>query len=47
LVEYNPKVFQVANRFAVEPLTLNNARYQVPQTAGLGVTLRPFDPATP
>ncbi len=43
LVEYNPKVFQVANRFAVQPLALNDAHYQVPQTPGLGVALRPID----
>jgi galactonate dehydratase len=44
LVEYNPKVFRVANRFAEQPLALKNARYKVPQTPGLGVDPRPPGP---
>ena len=37
LVEYNPKVFSVANQYLEEPLGLREARYVVPQGPGLGV----------
>lgn len=39
LVEYNPKVFTVANEYLEQPLALRAARYVVPQSPGLGVTV--------
>jgi len=39
LVEYNPKVFVVANEYLEEPLGLREARYVVPQAPGLGISL--------
>lgn len=39
LVEYNPKVFTVANEYLAEPLALRDARYVVPQSPGLGVAV--------
>jgi len=39
LVEYNPKVFTVANEYLEEPLVLHAARYVVTQAPGLGVTV--------
>ena len=39
LCEYNPQVFEAGNRFLLEPLKIQGREYQVPQTAGLGVSL--------
>lgn len=39
LVEYNPAVFSVANRFLAEPLELAGSRYEVPQSPGLGIEI--------
>jgi galactonate dehydratase len=40
LLEYNPNVFEVANRFLTEPLEFNRARYSVPRRPGLGCDLK-------
>jgi galactonate dehydratase len=37
LAEYNPLVFEIANRFLAEPLSLDGEAYRVPAAAGLGV----------
>jgi galactonate dehydratase len=39
LAEYNPSVFQMANRFLTEPLALDGAAYQIPTGPGLDVTI--------
>jgi D-galactarolactone cycloisomerase len=36
LLEYNPSVFEVANRYLVEPLECGQGRYVVPDRPGLG-----------
>jgi D-galactarolactone cycloisomerase len=36
LLEFNPNVFDIANRHLREPLLLCRGKYQTPQTAGLG-----------
>ncbi|HTM48182.1 MAG TPA: mandelate racemase/muconate lactonizing enzyme family protein [Bryobacteraceae bacterium] len=40
LLEYNPNVFEVANRFLTEPLDFDRARYSVPRRPGLGCDLK-------
>ncbi|MCU1258443.1 MAG: mandelate racemase/muconate lactonizing enzyme family protein [Bryobacterales bacterium] len=40
LLEYNPNVFEIANRHLLEPLALVDGRYQVPQTPGLGARVQ-------
>jgi len=40
LLEYNPGVFAVANRFLAEPLGLDGACYVVPRAPGLGIEVR-------
>jgi D-galactarolactone cycloisomerase len=40
LLEYNPNVFEIANRYLREPLQFSNGCYQVPQTPGLGCDVR-------
>lgn len=39
MVEYNPSVFSVANRFLAEPLALIGHHYQVPRSPGLGIEI--------
>jgi galactonate dehydratase len=39
LLEYNPSVLDMANRFLREPLVIRDACYAVPQTPGLGVEI--------
>jgi D-galactarolactone cycloisomerase len=39
LLEYNPNVFEVANRYLAEPLECRAGRYTVPQRPGLGCDL--------
>ena len=39
LVEYNPRVLEIANRFLVNPIRIENAHYVVPEESGLGVEL--------
>src|SRR5262249_35390481 len=39
LLEYNPNVLEMANRFLAEPLACRNGRYSVPQRPGLGCDL--------
>jgi D-galactarolactone cycloisomerase len=39
LLEYNPNVFEIANRFLVEPLRIRGAEYVVPESPGLGVEM--------
>jgi galactonate dehydratase len=39
LLEYNPNVLEMANRFLVEPLECRGGRYSVPQRPGLGCDL--------
>lgn len=41
LVEYNPNVLDVANRFLLEPLRLESGCYAVPSKPGLGIDLDP------
>ena len=36
LLEFNPNVFEIANRFLVDPLVMRSAAYLVPQAHGLG-----------
>lgn len=36
LLEFNPNVFEIANRHLLEPLAIAEGRYRVPQTPGLG-----------
>ena len=40
LLEYNPNVLQVANRYLAEPLEMTGATYSVPQRPGLGCIVR-------
>ena len=40
LLEFNPNVLRVANRYLAEALTVDGPAYQVPQKPGLGITLR-------
>jgi len=40
LVEYNPQVFAVANRFLERPLGLDGTSYTVPEEPGLGVSVQ-------
>jgi D-galactarolactone cycloisomerase len=40
LLEYNPKVLEVANRFLVEPLVVKDACYDVSERPGLGIEMR-------
>lgn len=40
LLEYNPAVLEMANRFLERPLVCSSARYQVPDAPGLGIDLR-------
>jgi len=42
MLEYNPSVLNVANRYLREPLVLEHARYLVPQKPGLGIDLHDF-----
>ena len=37
LVEFNPKVLEMANRLLAEPITVRGAAYKLPQGPGLGV----------
>jgi len=39
LLEYNPSVLEMANRFLREPLVIRDAVYAVPQTPGLGIEI--------
>lgn len=39
LLEYNPRVFEIANRFLREPLRMDGANYVVPEGAGLGIEM--------
>lgn len=39
LVEYNPQVLAVANRFLREPIAMEHAAYRIPDAPGLGVEL--------
>jgi galactonate dehydratase len=39
LIEYNPQVFEIANRFLAGPLSLDGAAYRVPAGPGLGVEI--------
>jgi galactonate dehydratase len=39
LLEYNPTVLEMANRFLKEPLIVRDACYAVPQTPGLGIEI--------
>ena len=39
LLEYNPSVLDMANRFLREPLVIRDAGYAVPQTPGLGIEI--------
>jgi galactonate dehydratase len=39
MLEYNPNVFEIANRHLSIPLTLEEGHYIVPDRPGLGVTL--------
>jgi D-galactarolactone cycloisomerase len=43
LLEYNPSVFEMANRFLAQPLECNAGRYSVPQRPGLGCDLIHYD----
>ncbi|MCZ6770599.1 MAG: mandelate racemase/muconate lactonizing enzyme family protein [Proteobacteria bacterium] len=43
LVEYNPRVLEVANHFLQEPLSLDGAAYQLPERPGLGIRLLESD----
>jgi D-galactarolactone cycloisomerase len=40
LLEYNPSVFELANRYLTEPLECRQGRYLVPQSPGLGCEVR-------
>ena len=40
LLEFNPNVLSVANRFLAEPLVCSGGRYRVPSGPGLGVDVR-------
>lgn len=40
LVEYNPRVLEIANRFLVTPIRIEDAHYIVPEEPGLGVELK-------
>jgi galactonate dehydratase len=40
ICEYNPTVFDVSNRYLVEPLVQKEACYSVPETPGLGIDIR-------
>jgi galactonate dehydratase len=40
LLEYNPAVLEMANRFLAEPLSLEGARWRVPDGPGLGIEIR-------
>jgi D-galactarolactone cycloisomerase len=40
LLEYNPKVLEVANRFLVEPLIMKDACYHLSERPGLGIEMR-------
>jgi len=40
MLEYNPSVLTMANRFLEEPIRMDGASYIVPASTGLGVTLR-------
>jgi galactonate dehydratase len=40
LCEYNPTVFETANRYVTEPLELCGPAYRVPDAPGLGIELR-------
>lgn len=37
LVEFNPKVLEMANRLLAEPITVRGAAYELPRGPGLGV----------
>jgi len=43
LLEYNPSVLEMANRFLAEPLECRNGRYSVPYRPGLGGDLIDYD----
>jgi galactonate dehydratase len=40
LIEYNPQVFAVANRFLEQPLGLEGTSYTIPEEPGLGISVR-------
>lgn len=40
LLEFNPAVLTVANRFLESPLELDGAHWQVPQDPGLGIQMK-------
>ena len=40
LLEFNPAVFEVANRMLASPLEMRDAAYVVPQSPGLGIEIR-------
>ncbi len=39
LLEFNPNVLTIANRFLEEPIRMDGENYFVPEAAGLGVML--------
>jgi len=39
LVEYNPRVLEIANRFLIDPIRIEDAQYLVPEDTGLGIDL--------
>lgn len=43
LAEYNPSVFQMANRFLMEPLKLEGNAYRIPTGPGLGITINEIE----
>jgi len=45
LLEFNPNVLSVANRFLAEPLVCGGGSYHVPSGSGLGVDVRYAPPA--
>ena len=47
LVEYNPKVLEIANRYQEQPIVMQAARYVLPQGPGLGAEMRNLPTAIP
>jgi len=43
LCEFNPDIFDIANRFLKSPLQVSDGNYQVPQSAGLGIEINEED----
>jgi len=40
MLEFNPNVLTVANRFLEDPIRMNGANYIVPDAPGLGVNMK-------